>query len=164
MLDSHYRYVRYLDTCCWVLLYRFTVVAGWLYSISVLPLYPERFVQGRCAEFTLSSDHEGMLLRDAIHSRHRPLQNDTTIYQKPDTSCGGILTSFHSIRIASRYSHQVCLSSSDEITFVMDEIDTFFASFPTFQYRRNASSPQEFRRVCQFFGWRKDPNDMYPIE
>ena len=46
----------------------------------------------------------------------------------------------------------------------MDEIDTFFASFPTFQYRRNASSPQEFRRMCQIFGWRKDPSGMYPSE
>jgi hypothetical protein len=46
----------------------------------------------------------------------------------------------------------------------MDEIDAFFASFPTFQYRRHASSPQEFRRMCQFFGWRKDSNDMYPVE
>lgn len=69
-----------------------------------------------------------------------------------------------SIRIASRCSHQVCLLSSDRIILVMDDIDTFFASFPTFQYSRNASSPQEFRRMCQFFGWRKVPNDMYPIE
>jgi hypothetical protein len=46
----------------------------------------------------------------------------------------------------------------------MDDIDAFFASFPNFQYRRNASSPQEFRRMCRFFEWRKDSNDIYPIE
>lgn len=46
----------------------------------------------------------------------------------------------------------------------MDDIDVFFASFPKFQYRRNASSPQEFRRMCRFFEWRKDSNDMYPVE
>jgi hypothetical protein len=46
----------------------------------------------------------------------------------------------------------------------MDEIDRFFAAFPTFQYRRNASSPQEFRRMCRFLGWEKDSNNMYPIE
>lgn len=46
----------------------------------------------------------------------------------------------------------------------MDEIDTFFASFPTFQYRRHASSPQECRRTCELFRRRKDSNDMYPVQ
>jgi hypothetical protein len=46
----------------------------------------------------------------------------------------------------------------------MDDIDTFFASFPAFNYRRNASSPQEFRRMCLFFRWKKGSNGVYPVE
>lgn len=46
----------------------------------------------------------------------------------------------------------------------MDPVDEFFASFPTFNYKRSASSPQEFRRMCSHFNWRKRPNGTYPAE
>jgi hypothetical protein len=131
----------------------------------VVLLHPRRWRKHkRCTDSTLQSDHVWKLLRDPISSRHRPAQNDTTIYHKPETISTGITSYLHFTRIASRYSHQVHILSSDRVTLIMDEIDTFFASFPTFRYRRNASSPQEFQRMCRFFGWRKHSNDMYPIE
>jgi hypothetical protein len=85
------------------------------------------------------------------------------IYCKPQIIFINIPFYLHSTRITLQYLQRACISSSDQATPIMDEIDTFFASFPTFQYRRNASSPQEFRRMCRFFGWKKDSNNIYPI-
>ncbi|ETN41739.1 uncharacterized protein HMPREF1541_03676 [Cyphellophora europaea CBS 101466] len=46
----------------------------------------------------------------------------------------------------------------------MDEIDGFFSSYPEFDYDRSASSPREFYRMCDQFGWRKDKDGLYPRE
>lgn len=46
----------------------------------------------------------------------------------------------------------------------MDQIDRFFAEYPTFNYRRSASSSKEFYRLCDYFGWTKDHNGDYPPE
>jgi len=45
----------------------------------------------------------------------------------------------------------------------MDEIDEFFADFPTFDYDRSASSPKEFYRMCDHFHWVKNANGQYPL-
>jgi hypothetical protein len=58
----------------------------------------------------------------------------------------------HLTRILYRYSDRVYVLSSDWVTPFTNDVETFLASFPTFQYRRNDSLPQEFRS-----------NDMYPM-
>ncbi|KAI9851244.1 MAG: hypothetical protein M1838_004163 [Thelocarpon superellum] len=35
-------------------------------------------------------------------------------------------------------------------------LDTFFAGYPEFNYRRGQSSTREFYRMCDFFGWDRD--------
>jgi len=37
-----------------------------------------------------------------------------------------------------------------------DHLDTFFAQYPSFDYRRTSSSSQEYYRMCKFFGWDRD--------
>ena len=46
----------------------------------------------------------------------------------------------------------------------MDQIDHFFAQYPEFDYDRQASSPKEFYRMCDHFGWIRDHNNQYPTE
>ncbi|EXJ53495.1 uncharacterized protein A1O5_13271 [Cladophialophora psammophila CBS 110553] len=46
----------------------------------------------------------------------------------------------------------------------MDPIDHFFADYPSFDYNRSASSPQEFYRMCDHFHWVKDRRGDYPQE
>ena len=46
----------------------------------------------------------------------------------------------------------------------MDEIDEFFSRHPSFDYNRSASSPKEFYRMCDSFGWVKDAEGHYPPE
>lgn len=46
----------------------------------------------------------------------------------------------------------------------MDAIDEFFAVYTTFNYDRSASSPREFYRMCDQFGWRKNSAGKYPAE
>ena len=38
-------------------------------------------------------------------------------------------------------------------------LDTFFAQYPEFDYRQNASSTGEFYRMCDFFDWDRDDPD-----
>jgi hypothetical protein len=38
----------------------------------------------------------------------------------------------------------------------------FFADYPSFNYNRSASSPQEFYRMCDHFHWVKDGRGQYP--
>lgn len=46
----------------------------------------------------------------------------------------------------------------------MDAIDQFFAGYTAFDYDRTASSPREFYRMCDQFGWGKDGAGDYPRE
>lgn len=46
----------------------------------------------------------------------------------------------------------------------MDAIDEFFAAYADFDYDRSASSPREFCRMCDHFGWSKDGAGDYPSE
>ncbi|KAI9780694.1 MAG: hypothetical protein M1816_002772 [Peltula sp. TS41687] len=37
-----------------------------------------------------------------------------------------------------------------------DPLDTFFAQYPAFNYQPNASSTEEFYRMCDLFGWDRE--------
>ncbi|KAK0260728.1 hypothetical protein LTR91_025554 [Friedmanniomyces endolithicus] len=43
-----------------------------------------------------------------------------------------------------------------------DQIDQFFAEYPSFDYDRTQSSPREFYRMCNQFRWDRRPNGSYP--
>ncbi len=46
----------------------------------------------------------------------------------------------------------------------LDAIDEFFSTFPDFAYNRKKSSPKEFYRMCDHFGWSKNPDGSMPPE
>ena len=46
----------------------------------------------------------------------------------------------------------------------LDAIDTFFSAFPGFAYNRQNSSPKEFYRMCDEFGWSKNADGSVPPE
>ena len=46
----------------------------------------------------------------------------------------------------------------------MDNIDQFFALYPSFDYDRTASSPREFYRLCDTLQWKKNHDGDYPPE
>jgi len=73
---------------------------------------------------------------------------------------------FRVIICATYRPGQVHLSATNDelVLLIMDYVDNFFALYPTFPYDRTASSPQEFRRMCRQFGWKKQSDDTYPVE